>query len=128
MKKLFLIICTVFAVFMASSCTTRIEEDSYDIVGYWKFTGFNGKEYPDDYHYLQVINDMIVVYDRYENTVASFGYKRTNNTLTLTAPFAGEYTTILVDSASYDEVAKLGQMCWDCGNGQKYYFGIWDRD
>lgn len=126
MKKFIQIILVIVSVFVASSCT-RIEEDSYNIVGFWKLNGFNGNEYPDNYRYLQITNDMIVVYDRQENTVDSFGYKRTNNTLTLTAPFAGEYTTILVDSASYDEVAKLGQMCWDCGNGQKYYFGIWDR-
>ena len=127
MKKFLQIILVIASVFVASSCTTKIEEDSYDIVGYWKLTGFYGKEYPDDYHYLQITNDMIVVYDRHENTVDTFGYKRTNNTLTLTAPFAGEYTSILVDSASYNESAKLGQMCWDCGKGQKYYFGIWDR-
>ena len=127
MKKFFKIFCVIVSVFMASSCTTKIEEDSYDIVGYWKLTGFYGKDNPDDYHYLQITNDMIVVYDRHENTVDTFGYKRTNNTLTLTAPFAGEYTSILVDSASYNESAKLGQMCWDCGKGQKYYFGIWNR-
>lgn len=131
MKKFFHIIIIVASVmasaFMASSCT-KIEEASYDIVGYWKFTGFNGKDYPDDYHYLQITNDMIVVYDRHENLVNTFDYTRTNNVLSLSAPFAGEYTSIHVDSATHDTLAKLGQMVWECGKNQKYYFGLWDRE
>lgn len=127
MKRFFQIICVVLSFVMVSSCSTKIEEDSYDIIGYWKFTGFNGKEYPDDYRYIQVTGEMIAVYDRQETLVNTFGYKRKNNTLTLSAPFAGEFKTILIDSASYNETAKLGQMSWDCGNGQRYYFGIWDR-
>lgn len=126
MKRLFYIICVVISVFALSSCT-KVEEEDYNIVGYWKFTGFNGKDYPDNYHFMEITANKIVVYDRHENLVDTFSYTRKKNTLTLSAPFAGEYTSILVDTASYNPEAKLGQMSWDCGNGQAYYFSIWDR-
>lgn len=128
MKKFVLFLLVILSCVAFSSCSTKIEEVDYDVVGYWKFTGFNGEVYPDDYYSLEITSNKIMVYDRYKSLVETFSYTRKKNTMTLSAPFAGKYTSILIDSASYNEAARLGQMLWDCGGGQKYYFGFWDRN
>lgn len=105
------------------------KEENDNIAGSWKQNGVTGDvRFPDDYCYFEINSNTINVLSKDMSQTASFTYTVKGNKLTLDAPFAGKYKSMTIDYVSYSEETQLGQMTWNCGEGQCFYFIIWTKE
>lgn len=131
MKKALPVILAIAAIFAFSSCDkdSKGSKDGFNICGHWKQNGIEagGEQFPMEYCYFDITSDKIDVLAKDETLTKSFSYTRKDNKVTLSEPFAGKYTSFTIDYVSYSESKHLGQMTWNCGGGQIYFFIIWDK-
>lgn len=129
MKKVLLFaMALVCAVSLAASCN-KIEEVEDDdelvtFVGDWKYTGIEntGIDDIDFFKYYRFLIDEkeIRIYEMDKTTLTTtLSYTRKGNKVTFTPAFNGKYGSANLRK-SYGSSTE--SMCWDCGNGQGYYF------
>lgn len=115
----------VCAVSFVTSCNKgEDDEELVTLTGDWRFTGVESTSVDDidffKYYLFKIDNKEIRIYGMDKTTLTTtLSYTRSGNKITFSPAFNGKYGSANIRK-SYG--AGTESICWDCGNGQLYYF------
>ena len=114
----------VCAASFVLSCNKNEDEEVVPFTGDWKYTGVESTGDDDidifKYYIFKIDDQEIRIYEMDKTTLTTtLSYTRKGNKITFTPAFNGKYSTANI-RRSYGSGKE--SICWDCGNGQAYYF------